>query len=232
MARRARWSFQKGVLWILEFPESARAGISLAEPILPRIRASFEETDQTDAEALAQAMGLSNPGQIIRRWSLNRRSFVARVEGSIAAYGWVSWDAECVGEMGRQISLKPDEAYVWDCFTLPPYRRNRLYSGLLSHMNTTLADEGFRRIWIGSNLENRPSLRGFDNAGYQPAAQMTHFRIGDLNCLWVGDYRDSPAHFTAAAREAFSMETDRNVGPLLIGRAKPENLPACNELVD
>lgn len=232
MAHRRLWSFQKGVLWVLDFSAPDRAGISFAEPILPRIGARFEETDESNAEAMAQAMGLSNPGQIMRRWSLNRRSFAARVEGGIAAYGWVSRGAECVGEMGRQIYLKPDEAYVWDCYTLPAYRRRRLYSALLSHMNTTLADEGIRRIWIGSNLENRPSLRGFVNVGYRPAAQMTHFRIGDLNCLWVSNYRDSPAYFTAAAREAFSVETDRNVGPLVIGWVKPEKLSACSELED
>jgi ribosomal protein S18 acetylase RimI-like enzyme len=134
--------------------------------------------------------------------------------------------------MGRQIHLQPDEAYVWDCVTLPAYRRQRLFTALLSHINNTLVEDGYRRIWIGSNLENQPSIRGFASAGYQPAALITHFRITSLDFLWVRGFREARAQLTAAARDAFSMETDWKAGSLVFGRVIPAALSACIELED
>jgi ribosomal protein S18 acetylase RimI-like enzyme len=232
LAEKPPWVYQKGVLWALELPKAIGGEVFRSKSVAPRIAATFEEAYTPDAESMAKAMDLSNPEQIIRRLSPKRRCFVAKVVGVIAAYGWVSIRTECVGEMERQIRLQPDEAYVWDCATLPAYRRQRLYSALLSHINNTLAKEGFRRIWIGSNLENRPSLKGFDNAGYQPAALITRFRIFDLNCLWVRSFRQAPKHLTRAAQDVFSMKSDRKLGPLVFGRLKPSDLSACIELED
>lgn len=232
MAENSTWAYQKGVLWALELSTTGEGEMVLPESIAPRISATFVEAFEPDAESLAAAMSLSNPELIIRRFSLNRRCFVAKVEGTITAYGWVSTGAECVGEMEREIQLQPGEAYVWDCFTLPEYRRQRLYSALLSHINTTLAGEGYRRIWIGSNLENRPSLHGFANAGYQPVIHITYLRVRSLGCLWVSRKLDAPKHLVTIAQDAFSLETDRKLGPLVFGRVDPASLSACNELED
>lgn len=230
MAENYRWAYQKGVLWALELSLMEGGEKAFSQIVTSRIEAVFEEIHEFDASTMATDIGLSNSETIIRRLSKNRRCFIAKVKGTIAAYGWVSTGAECVGEMGRQIRLRPNEAYVWDCLTLPAYRRQRLYSALLGFINITLANEGFRRIWIGSNLENQPSLRGFDNAGFRPAALITHFRLNTLNCLWVRQYGEAPTQLTTAAREAFSMESDWNIGPLVFGRVKPVDLFACREL--
>jgi ribosomal protein S18 acetylase RimI-like enzyme len=200
--------------------------------IVPRIAATFEESFDSDAESIAATMGISNPKQVIRRLSLNRRCFVAKADGEIIAYGWASAERECVGEMGRQINLRPDEAYVWDCVTLPAFRRQRLYSALLSYIKSALVDDGYRRIWIGSNLENVPSIRGFAIAGYRPAAIITHLRIASLDFLWVSAAREAGPQLATAARDAFSMESDRKFGSLVFGRVKPADLLACIELDD
>ena len=181
---------------------------------------------------MAAAMGLKNPRQVMRRLARSRRCFAAKVEGNIVAYGWVSTGRECIGEMGRQIHLQADEAYVWDCLTLPAYRRLGLYTALLIYINDTLVEDGYRRIWIGSNLDNRPSIRGFANAGYQPAVAITHLRLTSLNFYWLSRAYAARRLLAAAARDALSLESDRIAGPLVVGRARPADLSACVELED
>ena len=203
--------------------------MALPRPVQPRITVSFEEIFLDDVDAAAKNMGYDSSEQLRRRLSLGRRFFVAKSEEAIVAYGWISTEAECIGEMEREIRLQPGEAYIWDCFTYPEYRRQRLYSALLSHINTTLAGEGCRRIWIGSNLENRPSLRGFANAGYRPVSQITYLRLGTLCCLWFSSSPGAPNHLTTIARDAFSLETDRYVGPLVFGWMDSANHIACLE---
>ncbi len=232
MADNSTWAFQKGVFWVLKLSSAEGEAIALTRSVTPKITSTFEELFESDAYSIASAMGQSSPEQIMRRMSLNRRCFAAKVGRDIIAYGWVSTGRECVGEMGRQIHLQSDEAYVWDCVTLPAYRRQRLFTALLTHINSTLVEDGFRRIWIGSNLENQPSIRGFASAGYQPAALITHFRITSLDFLWVSGFRGARTQLTAAARDAFSMETDRKLGALVFGRMNPAALSACIELED
>ncbi len=226
------WAYQKGMLWALELPSEAGDGLSLTGSAVPRIAAAFAELSESDADSMASAMGLKNPKQIMRRLAQSRRCFAAKTEGNIVAYGWVSTGRECIGEMGRQIHLQADEAYVWDCVTLPAYRRLGLYTALLSFINNTLLEDGYRRIWIGSNLDNQPSIRGFANAGYQPAVAITHVRITSLNLYWVGRARVARRQLAAAARDALSMESDRKLGPLLFGRVRPADLSACADLED
>lgn len=232
MAENSTWAYQKGVFWVLELSSAEGEGVTLTRTVMPRIAATFEELFESDAESIASTMGFSSPKGVMRRLSLNRRCFAAKVDRDIIAYGWVSTGLECVGEMERQIHLQPDEAYIWDCVTLPAYRRQRLFTALISHINNTLVEDGYRRIWIGSNLENHHSIRGFASAGYQPAALITHVRIRSLDFLWVRGFREARTQLIAAARNAFSMKTDWKVGSLLFGRVKLPALSACIELED
>ena len=52
----------------------------------------------------------------------------------LAAYGWVSFGEEFVGELGLHLKLLPGEAYIWDCVTVPAFRQKHLYSALLGYI--------------------------------------------------------------------------------------------------
>src|SRR5262249_30824620 len=143
------------------------------------------------------------------------RCFAARVEGTIAAYGWVSWGTERIGELERSLRLQPDEAYIWDCATLPPYRRRGLYTALLRYTATSLRDQGVRRVWIGASLGNRPSIQGFAAAGFQPAIRLTYIRVLLARVVWVSDERGAPPGFAAAARRALVESRDALAPPTM-----------------
>lgn len=215
------WAFERGTLWVMELTGGGAATAS------PRAAVLFGEACRESAGAVAAAMGLPDPEPIRQRFATGRRCFVARIEDQIAAYGWVSQIAECIGELEREIQIRAGEAYIWDCVTLLPYRRRRLYSALLSHMALKLGGEGVRRVWIGSSLHNRPSIRGFANAGFQPVVTLLYLRLFNVCCLRLAGHSTAPGELVTAARRALTASHERAWGGILVGVSGPAPLTAC-----
>lgn len=203
------WTSERGVLWGIDLQHAP-------PQIESRVRAQFVEVGPEAALALAQAMSMAEPS-VRERMVVGRQCFVARLESEIAAYGWVSRRNEYIGEQERDIKLQADEAYIWDCATLPPYRGQRLYSALLSQMLSALRDNGVRRVWIGTAVSNRASLRAFANAGFQPLIGLTYARLFRLRFLWISDQPDAPRELVAGARRALIDEHERVWGSLGLG---------------
>jgi ribosomal protein S18 acetylase RimI-like enzyme len=192
------WAFERGVFWALDLEEWPPITTQT-----PAVSVTCEEARPDGEAALAQAMGLSEMGEIQRRFAAGSRCYVARdVGGAIAGYGWVSRGEERIGELERTLRMAPDAVYIWDCATLPPYRRSGVYTALLVAMARALRGEGVRRIWIGASRDNRPSLRGFARAGFQPVARVAFVRALGLRRLWLMAEPDAPPALVAEAREA------------------------------
>ena len=205
------WTTEYGTLWALE------TGNGLPALCRARIEATFEDVEDKDIDDLAAAIDLSSLEPIRRRMQGRRRCFCLRVAGEIAAYGWVTRGVECVGELERQFNLHDDEAYIWDCVTLPAWRRQRLYSALLSHMVYRLHSEGIPRIWIGASRQNRPSIRGFANAGFESVVDVTYHRLFRLTLLWIREAASAPRPLVLAAYRILLNEHERRLGQLAIG---------------
>lgn len=203
------------------------AGISTPARSSPRVAAVFGEVQRGSAGALAVAMGLPDPTLVHRRFAAGRRCFAAWVDGQIAAYGWVSWTVECIGELEREFHMPPGEAYIWDCATLLPYRRQGLYSALLSFMAAELQREGVQRIWIGSSLSNRPSIRGFAHADFRPVIRLLYMRLARITFLWINRYPYAPDALVVAARQALLAPHERAWGAFALGYWAALSLPAC-----
>jgi GNAT superfamily N-acetyltransferase len=215
---------ERGTLWVMELDASD------VPVVTPRVPAMLEEVHEEAAGALAPAMGLSDPEPVLRRLATGRRCFAAWIGKEIAAYGWVSRGCECVGELEREMRMQPDEAYIWDCATLPAYRQQRLYSALLCSMTRELQADGVRRVWIGTALANRPSLQGFANAGFQPIISLTYMRFFSLSITWISGVSGASDSAVTAARRAFAAEHEHRLGLLAVGRLPAQPLAVCAQL--
>ena len=229
-ATAGRWAWERGTLWERELTQEQ------IPPAVPAVAARWEEAGPAGAEELASAMRLAGPGEVLRRLAGGARAFAGRVGppgGPIVCYGWVSGGSECcppyIGELERAFRLQPGEAYVWDCRTAPEHRRLGLYTALLTHVARTLQAEGFGRIWIGSALRNRPSIRGFEAAGFRPVLRAAYLRAGSLTLFATRPYPRVRHDRAAQARARLVRDDERTVGPLSIGllpRGRAE-LPLC-----
>jgi hypothetical protein len=207
----AAWAAEDGTLWALE------PGNGLPPPCPARIEVAFSEIGTADLAALAAAMNLSTPELIQQRLAGGRRCFTLQLDGRIVSYGWVTHGVESVGELERQFNLDDNEAYIWDCGTLPAWREQRCYSALLSHIVYQLHEESVARIWIGAGRQNQPSIRGFANAGFRPVIECDYRRYHRLTLLWIRHVAQAPPPLVSAAYRILINAHERRLGPLAIG---------------
>jgi hypothetical protein len=146
--------------------------------------------------------------EVYKRFEAGRSCYTAWVEGQLAAYGWVSFDEEFIGELNLRLRLLPGEAYIWDCATLPAFRQKRLFSALLVYMLGELQAEPLCRVWIGANLDNVASQRGIARAGFRRVADLVVARVLALRMVWVRSWPGVPENLVAEARRAFLGNRD------------------------
>jgi GNAT superfamily N-acetyltransferase len=206
-----QWAVERGTFWALE------TGGDLPPVCRARLEVVFHEVDADDIADLTVAMNLPTSELIRQRLMNKRRCFVLRAAGEIVCYGWVTHGPEFVGELERTFNLHRDEAYIWHCGTVPALRGQRCYSALLSRIIYQLDCEGIPRLWIGASRQNRPSVRGFANAGFQPVMDLTYRRIYRLKLIWFQEAPAAPSHLILAAYRILLNHGEYRLGPLALG---------------
>jgi len=94
------------------------------------------------------------------------------VEGSLAHISWL---------ITRQFDIPPallalaaDEAEITACVTLPEYRGRGLYGIAIQSICQLAREQGFRRIFMKTRLDNTASQRGIEKAGLKAQGQILH----------------------------------------------------------
>jgi ribosomal protein S18 acetylase RimI-like enzyme len=212
---------ERGGLWTIDLTRDEAPRILLPElgagPVL------IGEAGAETAVELAAAMDGWDPDEVAARLAGGKRCFTARVDGAIAAYGWVTPEGDWIGGLERAIRLDGDEAYIWHCATLPAYQRRGLYKAVLAAILRAFHGEGYRRAWIGCPLANTASVRAFEALGLRPVVTVDYWRIGDASCFSVaGRPRADPA-CVAHARAALAAPHEVELGPVRIAwGARPQ----------
>lgn len=207
------WAQQRGRIYARDLGAGRPPNVSA-----PDLAATFGEAAPGDSPALARAMGQDQHMEIrtlLRRD--DRRCFTGWFDERIVTYCWLSMEQEYVGEMERELNLLDGESYIWNCATLPDYRRNGLYTALLAFMLARLSEDGHRRVWIGADLENVPSHRAFHTAGFLPAADFTYLRLWRLYTFLTRPLPTTPPNLLSHARRLFQLDHLPRVGPLAMG---------------
>jgi len=205
-----------GTIWALTLDH-------LPPEVMPLVPATFDQLDAQAAPELVEAVGGDVLAEVRRRLRLGRRCYAARVDGRLAAYGWVSFGEELIGELDLRVRLRPDEAYIWNCATLPAFRRRHLYSALLVYIARELGKAGAKRLWIGADLENVSSQRGIARAGFTHVADLLIARVLALRQVWVQGCPGVPDDLVEQARRAFL--NDRHKIWLRVVDALPRQQP-------
>jgi GNAT superfamily N-acetyltransferase len=216
MAFQDRWAFERGMLWSADLtklngsPVEAEIPAELSQlgvDMLPRLLAAVEQMDPIAPEALA------------RRFDLGCRCFAAQVDGTIAAYGWVTCGPEFVGEFERRLQVRKGEAYIWDCATLPGYRRQRLFSALLAHIILRLHSEGWQRLWIIGLNAALEINSGVAEVGLEPILRLTYLRLFERRVMMLSPVQSATLRQLASARRLLKLEGEHDIGPLLVGNS-------------
>ena len=169
----------QGTFWMLDL------GQPLPPGPMPHVPVTYKRIGLEELPELAQAMDLDDTETVLQRFHNGRHCYAGRLAGKIVTYGWVTFDEEDIGELGLSFRLKPGEAYIWNCATLPAYRGRRLYPALLTYIIGTLQRQGLSRIWIGADSDNLPSQTGFVLTGFQPVGDMYISSVLTMRRVWL-----------------------------------------------
>ena len=108
--------------------------------------------------------------RVATRMQHGSRCFGAWIGPEMVGYGWVSIATEWIGEPQLGIAPARGEAYMWNCVTLPPYRRQGVFTALLRAVKAQLKGDGLSRVWIGSLHD--PAENAFHRAGFVPVMRL------------------------------------------------------------
>ena len=171
-----------GIFWLLKLEELSS---TRAFSVTPGVPVTFQRVGPDAVRSLAQAMNLADPAPIMRRFERGKWCYAGLLADEIITYGWVTFDEEGIGELDLKARLRPGEAYIWDCATLPAYRGQRLYPALLEHILGALSAEGISRAWLGTDADNLPSQKGVALVGFQPVLDVgfVHSPVG--GDMWI-----------------------------------------------
>ena len=191
-----------GTIWTLNLDET----VPVIEPLIP---ATFRRVGPDFVPILVSTMDGVSSEELLKRMETGRRCYAACVKDQVAAYGWVSFDDEHIGELNLRIRLLPGEVYIWDCATKPELRRNHLYSALLSYIIGELTAEGLCRAWIGADMDNKPSQQGIARAGFHHVADLVVARVLAIRQVWVQGQPGVQEDIIEEARRAFLNDRDK-----------------------
>lgn len=221
MASLRPWKVQRGILWAAELDKPKTDRITAHIPV------KFRQLQNDNLPQLLSAAGQMDPipqQALVKRLDLGRQCYAAWVHDSLAAYSWLTRGREWVGEFERELNVLDNEAYIWDCATLPAYRRQRLFSTLLGHIVDHLSRDGLQRLWIIAVIIAPAINRGIAEAGFTPMLNLTYFHFGNIRVLLTVPISNTPPSLILAARRLLKRDGERTIGPLFVssaGNSKP-----------
>ncbi len=100
------------------------------------------------------------------RFERGEKCFVAMHKDHIVSYIWGSRGKVGVEEITLAVQIGSSEIYLYDAFTLEPWRGHNLYPSVLQRAMEYGRDLGLARTTIFVEAKNTPSIRGVTKAGF------------------------------------------------------------------
>lgn len=124
--------------------------------------------------------------EINGRFAREERCFVARHEGEIVCAYWIHRSTVSFPEVGYKLAVPADAVYVFDAFTSPRMRGQRIAPALSRELKNRLAAEGFERWMLYVRGGNRSGLNNARRGGAREVTRVAAFRFRTRPPVRVG----------------------------------------------
>ncbi len=130
---------------------------------LPHLETGFDEYDigflgPQDMKAIAAIPGRNiSEEKLILKLRENKKCFGLKYRGELAAFTWCDLDEYNFGDY--RFSLKKNEAYLFDAYTLMSFRGKRIAPYLRYQCYKELTKLGRNKLYSISDYFNTPSIR-------------------------------------------------------------------------
>lgn len=119
----------------------------------------------TDRQLIARLNNLTQE-EVTRRFETGNHFYLAFLEETPVAYGWVAATEGSVEAIHLYFTLPPRNRYLWDFQTLPAWRGRGIYSHFLQAIIRQEIDEA-ERFWILFEPHNGAAERSIARAGFE-----------------------------------------------------------------
>jgi GNAT superfamily N-acetyltransferase len=170
---------------------------SLDEPvpeISARVPIVFDLLKETEMVEYINFRPDADPSEIRSRWRRGHRCIVGRHAGQIVNAGWVCTSSARIGELTREIELAPDEAFLYDGFTSPHFRGQKIHQARHAWILRMCRDAGIRRVIGHVRPNNSAQIRALERLGYQSFAVMGYVKLGPWRHDFFGPAPPPRAH--------------------------------------
>ncbi len=133
---------------------------------LPTLRCRREHDPAELAQLMAKAPDIIEP-----RLAAGHRAYVAFLDGTPAAFGWVATHEAAIGEIRATLRLPSGHRYLWNFVTLPAFRGRGIYPRLLRAILEGESPD-MEWAWIMFAPEYHASGAGIDKAGFTRVAEI------------------------------------------------------------
>ncbi|GHO74974.1 hypothetical protein KSD_27450 [Ktedonobacter sp. SOSP1-85] len=124
---------------------------------------TFSARLSTDIEEIARLTNHS-PQVIITCLQTGNRSYLAFMDDTPVAYGWVATQEGSISDLQLSFAIPPENCYLYSFLTVPEWRGHGIYPHLLQAI--IRQEEQLQRFWIGYLPNNAASGRGIEKAGF------------------------------------------------------------------
>jgi len=107
-----------------------------------------------------------------RRLDDGHRAYVAYLNDTPAAFGWVATRSAELGELRSTFAIPSDERYLWNFITLASFRGLGIYPRLVDAIVRAESGEA-ERFWIAYAPENHASGSGIRKSGFTTLAELS-----------------------------------------------------------
>lgn len=114
------------------------------------------------------------------RFNKGEICFIAEDQDKIAYYGWISFNDEYEDNCHIKVKLNKKEAYWFDCWTVPEYRKMGLHTAVTTKALTYLKNKGYKRVLSFVTVKNVPSLKAFGRVGFKGKKVVTFIKLFGL----------------------------------------------------
>jgi len=136
----------------------------------------FKRADASDGPTYARDIGTDSARSFRSRLTGGTECFLVIKHGLVVHATWATSSSAWMRELQRYFCPPPGDVYVYESFTRPEVRGRGVYPLALRFIAKWAGERDVKRLWVGVEHDNPPSLKAVQKAGFAPAFEVSFDR--------------------------------------------------------
>ena len=136
------------------------------------------EVPEDDLTDYLQFRRGATPEQFRARAATHCHCHAARVGSGIVSATWVATREAKLAEFGETLVLRRKQVYLFDSYTLPDYRGQKIQGRIFAAIKTHYYSLGYREVLVLTGPENSANIASRTRQGFRKTGGIAQFKIG------------------------------------------------------